>query len=127
MAVWSQKWYIVIPLVIVICGHWSFLLHGMFPLNAKPSSHCCVLGILLKAAYDHESGCIIISTDSNVLAATFIYSMVFDFTVLSLTAWKLYFGSGSRSRLVTLIFQDGLIYFAVAYVIHPSPCGALTK
>jgi hypothetical protein len=44
--------------------------------------------------------------------------MAFDFTVLSLTAWKLYIGSGSRSRLVSLIFQDGLVYFVVAYVLY---------
>ena len=29
MAIWSRKWYIVIPLVAVILGHWSLLLHGM--------------------------------------------------------------------------------------------------
>lgn len=28
MAVWSQKWFIVVPLVMVILGHWSLLLHG---------------------------------------------------------------------------------------------------
>lgn len=50
-----------------------------------------------------------------MLAATFIYSMVFDFIVMSLTAIKLVEpGSGSRSRLVALIFKDGLIYFIVA-------------
>lgn len=102
MAVWSQRWYIVIPLIAVILGHWSLLLHG----------------VLLKAVFIPGKGCVIVSTDSNVLAATFIYSMIFDFTVLSLTGWKLYFGSGSRSRLVTLIFQDGLIYFAMAFLAN---------
>ena len=27
MAVWSRKWFIVVPLVLVILGHWSLLLH----------------------------------------------------------------------------------------------------
>lgn len=40
--------------------------------------------------------------------------MVFDFIVLMLTAFKLFFGSGTRSRLMVLIFGDGLIYFAIA-------------
>ena len=28
MAVWSQKWFIVVPLVALIIGHWSLLMHG---------------------------------------------------------------------------------------------------
>ena len=44
--------------------------------------------------------------------------MAFDFIVLCLAAWKLAFPSGGRSRLVTLIFGDGLIYFLLAYVEH---------
>lgn len=41
--------------------------------------------------------------------------MLFDLTVLVLTAVKLGFApQGTRSRLVKLIFQDGLIYFVIA-------------
>ena len=131
-------------LLVWLCGHrnGTSLSHSLFvdtgrsfptvyfPFNAKPSfwtfSHY-ILGILLKATYIHGSGCVIISTDSNVLAAMFIYSMVFDLTVLSLTAWKLYLGSGSWSCLIILIFQDGLIYFAMVYIVHPISFGVLTK
>jgi len=102
IAVWSQRWYIVIPLVGVILGHWSLLLHG----------------VLLKAVWVPGQGCMITSTDNHLLAITFIYSMVFDFTVLSLTAFKLLFGSSNSSRLVTLIFNDGLIYFAIAFLAN---------
>jgi len=43
--------------------------------------------------------------------------MVFDFIVMSLTAVKLSQpSSGSRSKLVELIFKDGLIYFMVAFL-----------
>ena len=28
MAVWSQKWFIVVPVVGLILGHWSLLMHG---------------------------------------------------------------------------------------------------
>ncbi|KAG6812873.1 hypothetical protein H0H92_015801 [Tricholoma furcatifolium] len=104
IAVWSQKWYIVVPLVLVILGHWSLLLHG----------------ILLKAEWVPGQGCVIVSTDHYLLAITFIYSMAFDFTVLCLTAFKLYIGSGNTrtSRLVSLIFKDGLIYFAIAFLAN---------
>lgn len=76
-------------------------------------------GVLLKAVWA-QGGCAIVYTNNKILAASFIYGMAFDFIVLCLTAWQLAFPSGGRSRLVTLIFGDGLIYFLVAYVNHYS-------
>jgi hypothetical protein len=73
------------------------------------------IGILLTAVWDPRAGCVITSTDNTILSATFIYSMCFDFIVLCLTGYKLSVG-GNRSRLVHLIFSDGLVYFFVAYV-----------
>ncbi|KZT03776.1 uncharacterized protein LAESUDRAFT_324884 [Laetiporus sulphureus 93-53] len=104
MAVWSQAWYIVVPLVAIILGHWSLLLHG----------------ILIKAAWIPGSGCTITNTDNTLLAATFIYSMCFDFLVLILTAYKLAFPTRRRdqSRIVQLIFGDGLIYFMIAFLAN---------
>lgn len=76
------------------------------------------LGILLKAAWVPGQGCVITNTNNTLLAATFIYSMCFDFTVLVLTAVKLVIPtrSSERSRLVTLIFGDGLIFFVIAFL-----------
>jgi membrane protein implicated in regulation of membrane protease activity len=102
MAVWSQKWFIVVPIVALILGHWSLLLHG----------------ILLKAEWVPGEGCVITSTDNTILSATFIYSMCFDFVVLCLTGYRLYFPSRGRSRLVTLIFADGLLFFIVAFLAN---------
>jgi len=79
-------------------------------------------GVLLKAEWA-QGGCAIIYTNNKILAASFIYGMAFDFIVLCLTAWKLAFPSGGRSRLITLIFGDGLIYFLVACVEHCHPIG----
>lgn len=47
--------------------------------------------------------------------------MCFDFTVLCLTGWKLVINAPSskvmgRSKLVVLIFGDGLIYFFIAFL-----------
>ncbi|KAF9482277.1 hypothetical protein BDN70DRAFT_930114 [Pholiota conissans] len=101
MAVWSRAWYIVVPLVLIIMGHWSLLLHG----------------ILLKAAWI-DGQCVITETDNKLLAITFIYSMCFDFLVLCLTAFKLLYPKTGRSRLVELIFNDGLIYFLLAFLAN---------
>lgn len=98
IAVWSQSLYIVVPLVAIILGHWSLLLHGL----------------LIKAAWIDGAGCQITNTDNKLLAVTFIYSMCFDLLVLCLTAYKLLVPRNGRSRLVNLIFGDGLIFFFVA-------------
>ncbi|KAJ2933068.1 hypothetical protein H1R20_g4045, partial [Candolleomyces eurysporus] len=102
IAVWSQKWFIIVPLVAIILGHWSMLLHG----------------ILLKAAWIPPQGCVITETNSTLLAATFIYTMSFDFLVLFLTAYKLFQPNSGRSKLVELIFSDGLIYFVIAFLAN---------
>ncbi|TDL25128.1 hypothetical protein BD410DRAFT_889106 [Rickenella mellea] len=44
--------------------------------------------------------------------------MAFDLLVLCLTAWKLVFPGTGRSRLVSLIFNDGLIFFFVAFLAN---------
>jgi hypothetical protein len=102
MAIWTRKWYIVGPLVVIILGHWSLLLHG----------------VLVTSRWDPEAHqCVITEASNTILAATFIYSMSFDFLVMTLTAIKL-FSSAGHSRLVGLIFNDGLIYFLIAFVAN---------
>lgn len=74
-------------------------------------------GILLNASWVPGQGCSITHTRNTVLAATFIYTMCFDFTVLTLTAVKLGIMPSARrdrSKIVKLIFDVGLIYFMVA-------------
>ena len=100
MAVWGQRWYIVAPLVLISLGQWSLLLHG----------------ILLTAAWVPGQGCVITSTDSKILSASFIYGMAFDFIVLTLTGIKLFKPAGTKSHLVDMMFADGLYYFVIAYV-----------
>lgn len=102
MAVWSQNRYVVIPLVIVILGHWSLILQG----------------VLLKATWVEGQGCVITQTNNTVLAATFIYGMCFDLVVLVLTASKLAFQRGQRSQLMKMLFRDGLIYFVIAFLAN---------
>ena len=43
--------------------------------------------------------------------------MCFDFIVLCLTGIRLHTSSAGHSRIGTLIFADGLVYFIVAYVV----------
>ncbi|KAK7677697.1 hypothetical protein QCA50_019388 [Cerrena zonata] len=99
MALWGHSLYIVVPLVLVILGHWTLILQG----------------VLLKAAWVDGTGCVITHTNNTILAATFIYSMCLDLVVLLLSGSKL-IRHRTNSQLTTLLFKDGLIYFIVAFV-----------
>lgn len=59
------------------------------------------------------------STNNTVLAATFIYSMIFDLVVFLLNAYKLSgkLNSMGESRLGRMLFGDGLVYFFIAFVL----------
>ena len=91
---------------------WYWSLTILFMLNLL------MIGVLLKATWIPGVGCAITETDNKLLAITFIYSMVFDFIVLMLTGYKLFQPAAGRSRLVVLIFNDGLVYFAIAFFVN---------
>ncbi|KIY48792.1 hypothetical protein FISHEDRAFT_22582, partial [Fistulina hepatica ATCC 64428] len=106
IAVWSHNKIVIGVLVVVILGHWSLILQG----------------VLLNAAYI-DGACTITSSNNTVLAATFIYSMVFDLGVLVLNTWKLmgrrWSTEGIHStRLGKMLFRDGLIYFIIAFLLN---------
>ncbi|KDQ58625.1 hypothetical protein JAAARDRAFT_674621 [Jaapia argillacea MUCL 33604] len=107
MMLWLGKWYIIGPLVVIIIGHWSILLHG----------------ILTKAAYVPGRGCVVTESSVPMIAAGFVYAMILDFIVLVLTGIRLAFPVGGRSMgqkatLSRLIFTDGLIYFMIAFLAN---------
>lgn len=108
MAIWSQNKYIVGFLVLMIFGHWSLILQG----------------VQLRATWVDSVGCVIIQTNNTVLAATFIYSMCFDFIVLLLSTYKLIgvncktVNFVGQSHLVQMLFEDGLIFFMIAFLVN---------
>lgn len=105
VAIWSQNIWLVILLVLAIIGHWSLILQG----------------ILLTAVWRPGVGCTITYSDTTILAATFIYSMCFDFVVMCLSAYKLAWTpmrngtNAAPTRLSRMLFSDGLIYFFIAF------------
>lgn len=100
MALWSHDKRIVIPIVVIILGHWSLILQG----------------VLLTAVWVPGQGCLVTGTNNTILAATFIYSMCFDLVILLLSTYKCVLGvKGGRSQLMSLLFKDGLVYFFIAF------------
>ena len=79
-------------------------------------AHSSDAGILLKAQWVPGQGCAITHTNTTILAATFIYSMVLDLIVLLLSGIQL-LRCGGNLQFGSLLFKDGLIYFVVAYVV----------
>ncbi|KAI9569905.1 hypothetical protein HD554DRAFT_461696 [Boletus coccyginus] len=108
IAIWSQNKWIVGIIVLLILGHWSLILQG----------------VLLKVIWVQGVGCTIVKSNTTILAATFIYSMSFDLVVLCLTAYKLAWTRrisgtpGIHSKLVRMVFSDGLVYFILAFLAN---------
>ncbi|KAF8840542.1 hypothetical protein BDN67DRAFT_903296 [Paxillus ammoniavirescens] len=108
IAIWSHDKWIIGILVFIVLGHWSLILRGV------PVSAMWVPGV----------GCAIVEGNTTNAAATFIYSMCFDFVVLCLTAYKLAWTprrTGSfmlHTKLVRMIFSDGLVYFIIAFLAN---------
>lgn len=116
MAIWSQNKWIIVPLIMLILGHWSLILQGAQIASGLRHIVELVIGAHLFTTWIPGQGCVITNTKTNVLIAQFIYSMVLDFIVLLLSAWKLLLPRTYSSRLVNVLFRDGLAFFMVAYV-----------
>ena len=73
-----------------------------------------MIGVVSKGIWLPDVGCASIEMGTKSLAAAFIFSMVFDFIILMLTGYKLCNPAVGHTKLVVLIFNDGLFYFAIA-------------
>ncbi|KAG8893279.1 hypothetical protein FRB99_002089 [Tulasnella sp. 403] len=108
IAIWSRSLYILIPLVAFCLGQWGILLHGV---------------ITIKAIWSPQAaGCILADTNQFFLNLIYVYTMTFDLTVLTLSTIGLVRTTG-RSDLWALLFQDGIVYFIVAFTAN---CAATT-
>ncbi|KAL0057826.1 hypothetical protein AAF712_015526, partial [Marasmius tenuissimus] len=103
MAVWGNNKMVIAGLSILLAGQFAIIIRSM--TNTK-------------GAYVEGTGCVTVSVESRVFAAMYIVTVVVDFVILVLTAYKTYinYRDSRRSGLIRLIFQDGLAYFAVAFL-----------
>ncbi|KAH7909771.1 hypothetical protein BJ138DRAFT_1114685 [Hygrophoropsis aurantiaca] len=108
IAIWAQKKWIIGLVVLLILGHWPLIL----------------LGGILTASWIPGTGCAIVKRDTAILGGLFIYSMCFDFTILCLAGYKLAWApqragiAKFQSRLVKMLFADGLAYFFIAFLAN---------
>ncbi|KAJ3480502.1 hypothetical protein NLI96_g8304 [Meripilus lineatus] len=102
MVIWGYKYTIVIPLVATNLAFW-----GMTVAASK-----------VDAVWLEGQGCFVAKFDNHLVSAAFIFTMCFDLAVLGLAAGKLAFGPGKRTRLMNLMFQDGIIFFIIVAVAN---------
>lgn len=105
IAIWSMKKAIVIPLSILSLGQWGILLHGY---------------VSVKSSWSPEAMTCIVDTQPTWIKAMYVYTMLFDLTVLVLSITGLLLSRG-RCTLWKLLFTDGVVYFIVAFTAYLFP------
>ncbi|KAF7366221.1 hypothetical protein MVEN_00499300 [Mycena venus] len=103
IAIWAQNKSIKILLALFIMGHWALILQG----------------VILKAHWEPTlNSCVLTVSNNRLLAATFAYTMCFDLLVFLLNAYKLGVKCKTSGKLSKMMFNDGLIYFFVAFFFN---------
>ncbi|KAH8108071.1 hypothetical protein BXZ70DRAFT_33869 [Cristinia sonorae] len=99
MALWRRDIRVVIPLGLLIAGHWAVLLQA-----------CNVSGQWVEG-----TGCVLTQPNTTQLTISFSWSILLDAIVFILSAIKIVRpGFQKRSGMVRMVFKDGLVYLFVA-------------
>ena len=100
MAVWRNNLYVVSGVSVLLLGYWGTLIHDILIFGAR---------------WDDEiGGCVITISNANYVMGVFIYAMVVDLIILCLMARKTGIRMDNRTKLITILFMDGLLYFILA-------------
>jgi hypothetical protein len=106
IAIWQRNRYVTIGFVVIGAGLWGILMHGVTTVRAHwdPVQNTCsvdaVTGIYLTLVY--------------------LYTMFTDLTVLIVTLAGLSWSPG-RSGLWRMLWEQGIIFFLVAFVANLIP------
>lgn len=105
---WQRNLAVVIPLSVLAIVHWALLWRGMFLFNStwEPATAACV----------------VTAADARFLQVTFFYTMGFNFILLCVGGFKMFWDSNDRGlNTWNLLFKDGLIFFVVAFAANILP------
>jgi len=106
IAVWGRSLWIAVPLCVLHVGQWGVLMHAVTTVRADWNTQA--------------DACVITDAGTITLDLIYIYTMSFDFIVLVTTIIGLTRLPG-RSKIWTIIFRDGAIYFLVAFGSNAFP------
>ncbi|KAJ8089633.1 hypothetical protein PM082_014891 [Marasmius tenuissimus] len=104
MAVWGNNQFVVASLAVLLVGQFALII-SYIPAGVN-------------GAYVENSGCVIVSVEQpGTVAALYIVTMILDFVILSLIAYKTYvdYRDVYHRSLIKLIFEDGLVYFVIVF------------
>jgi len=88
----------------MIIGHWVLLIRLITSVHAR---------------WVDGQGCQVVGISAIYSSIVYSYAMLLDFTVMILTGTKIRFGRGDyNGKLVRLLYTDGIMYFAVAFVVN---------
>ncbi|KAJ8076180.1 hypothetical protein PM082_000597 [Marasmius tenuissimus] len=102
MAVWKHNLYVVVGVSFILLGYWGVLLRDI---------------VIFGARWEDDVGCIITIAETNYVMGVFIYAMVVDFIILCLMGSKTGIRMDNRTRLINILFIDGLMYFILAFAV----------
>jgi len=94
----------VVPLVLASMGQWALAFRG---------GHQTLIG-----GWVAGRGCMVTEADNNLLAIVPTYTMALAFIVLLLSAFKLFVDGKTQRHFMKRLFEDGLIYFVIAFVVN---------
>ncbi|KAH7904013.1 hypothetical protein BJ138DRAFT_1131145, partial [Hygrophoropsis aurantiaca] len=102
--IWKDKRGVLMLLALVSLGHWGVLMLGLSDI----------------VAYQTQGGCFVEYANHANMSALFMYTMLYDLLVLSLTIAGLT-RTRSSSALWRTLFSQGVTYFAVTFVANVVP------
>ena len=107
IAIWSRTKWIISLFVPIIIGQWILILRSV---------------IVLESTYIPGWACAIVSENTTMSAAIFLYSTCFNLITFLLSVYKLNSIRGDEEntahRLSEMMCTDGLIYFVVAIAFN---------
>ncbi|TCD62188.1 hypothetical protein EIP91_007246 [Steccherinum ochraceum] len=107
MGAWSFDRRVVIPLILLIIGHWILILFHISLIGYVDTHLPETLNLDLVSTLNFAWILLVPS-----------YALAIDIAVFSLTLYKLWYAQTSRTHLMTRIVQEGLIYILLTAVAN---------
>ncbi|KAF9245391.1 hypothetical protein BU15DRAFT_58989 [Melanogaster broomeanus] len=101
---WKDSSFVLCLLSVIAVGHWTIL----------------GLGLTGVQAFMTDNGCNVMYADRTKTVALLLYTMLYDLFVFIMTIWGLS-RRPSRSPLLKRLNQQGIAYFALAFVANITP------
>ena len=130
IAVWNRAPFVTVPLVAASLGQWGILCYNMTSLRggwSDSAGRCLVdavpplqVELMYLCSESSPQFCAFFSPSYKMPSFFFNTAMLFDLLVLVLTTIGLIISPG-RSSLWHLLFQQGVVYFIVAFVANMLP------